>query len=92
MKSAAAALGIAYLDGKHFIADDLNRIKSLITVKRTLDQNNANDRNSIWYVFEGQVKTRVNAECYRFEGQSMSWKQVDIGQFPVLVYHAHCHH
>jgi hypothetical protein len=80
IKSACAALGIAYLDGKHFIADDLRRIKTLVTVKMLLNSNDSKDRNSVWYVFEQQVKNRSNAECYRFEGASMSWTQVDVGE------------
>lgn len=84
IKSAAVALGVAYLDSKHFIVDDFRRIKSLVTVKRLLDSNAAKDRNSIWYVFEAQAQKLQNAECYRFEGASMTWGQVDLGQSPPI--------
>lgn len=77
--SAAVALGVGYLDAKHFIVDDLRRIRSLITVKRVLDANNKRDRNSVWYIFEQQVTALGNAECYQFEGASMSWNEVNTG-------------
>lgn len=80
--AAAGIVGAAYLDAKHFIASDLNKGVALSKAGRQLRASDKADKNSVYYIFENQVKKQPKKEAYLCEGVSKSYEQVSLGQSP----------
>lgn len=76
--TAAAITTGLYLDAKHFIGEDLIKIRGLLEVKLSLNSSNKADKNSIYYTFLSNLIKRPNELAYICENLTLTWKEISI--------------